>query len=56
MERTLKESLQARLSECITQLKQAEKALHKDEFAHSVIYLGNVQNQLPVIRQQLARG
>lgn len=56
VERTSKEMLLARLAECIKQLRQAEKALDKDEFTHSAIYVGNVQNQLPAIRQLLIRG
>lgn len=56
MERTQKEGLLARIGECITQLRQAEKALYKEELVHSAIYVGNVQDQLPKIRQQLVRG
>lgn len=56
MELSRKESLLTRIGECITQLRQAEKALQKGEFAHSAIYVGNVQGQLPVMRQQLVRG
>lgn len=55
MESVQKEGLLARIGECITQLRQAEKALHKEELAHSAIYVGNVQDQLPKIRQQLVR-
>ncbi len=55
MESEKKDNLLSWLGECITQLKQAEKALYKEEFVHSAVFISNVQDQLPKIRQQLIK-
>ena len=40
----------------IVQLKEAQKSLFKGEFVHAAIFVGNVADQLPVMRMRLARG
>lgn len=51
-----KEELSCRLNEMIVQLQQAVKYLRKDDFVGASIFVGNVQDQLPMTRQRLMRG
>lgn len=55
MTETLKNELNSQLDEAIIQLKQAQKWLRNDEYQGSSIFVGNVQNLLPRVRQKLAR-
>lgn len=51
-----KQQLEMQLNQMIVQLKEAQKSLFKEEYAHAAIFIGNVANQLPAMRMQLARG
>ena len=55
MTETLKNELNSQLDEAIIQLKQAQKWLRNAEYQGSSIFVGNVQNLLPRVRQKLAR-
>ena len=54
MTETLKSELNSQLDEAITQLKQAQKWLRNDEYQGSSVFVGNVQNLLPRVRQKLS--
>lgn len=47
--------LEAQLCEAIVQLQQAQTALQNNQFIHASIYVSNVQNQLPQMRQKLTQ-
>lgn len=51
-----KTQLETQLNQMISQLKEAQKSLFKEQYIHASIFVGNVADQLPMIRMQLARG
>nr|DAS68722.1 MAG TPA: hypothetical protein [Caudoviricetes sp.] len=53
---TRKSELEYQLNQMIVQLKEAQKSLFKGEFVHAAIFVGNVADQLPMMRMRLARG
>lgn len=52
---TEKKELNSQLNEAVIQLIQAQKYLRQDGFQQASIFIGNVQNFLPKLRQQLAK-
>lgn len=53
---TRKSELEYQLNQMIVQLKEAQKSLFKGEFVHAAIFVGNVADQLPMMRMRLVRG
>lgn len=56
MTETRKNELEDQLNQMIVMLKEAQKSLFKGQYVHAAIFIGNVANQLPTMRMQLARG
>ncbi len=56
MTETRKNELEDQLNQMIVMLKEAQKSLFKGQYMHASIFIGNVANQLPTMRMQLARG
>ncbi len=56
MTETRKTELESQLNQMIVMLKEAQKSLFKGQYVHAAIFIGNVANQLPTMRMQLARG
>ncbi len=52
---TEKKELNSQLNEAVIQLIQAQKYLHQDGFQEACIFIGNVQNFLPKLRQKLSK-
>lgn len=56
MTETRKTELESQLNQMIVMLKEAQKSLFKGQYTHAAIFVGNVSDQLSMMRMMLARG